>query len=212
MGHCRESQPSQALHTFGANNLQVAGKGSAEANCLHDISGHPAGAKHSELATDLQPRGNKVLPSVPDFQPTPVFLQRSHLMFHAASWNHMMFNWTEQQQLGTFPDSFLPGKAWIGGLEGSCPRSKFHAELLMGLQKRFGLRQKHKMRLIDDFSELSLPKDRSKSDVAKGPQSRHCCYALGSVDLVLEGCNVQCAPLSFCFSMKQMFDLHALVC
>ena len=43
-------------------------------NCLHDISGHPLlTAKHSQLATGLQPRGNKVPPLVPDFQQTAVF-------------------------------------------------------------------------------------------------------------------------------------------
>ena len=43
-------------------------------NCLHDITGHPLlAAKHSQMATGLQPRGNKVPPLVPDFQQTAVF-------------------------------------------------------------------------------------------------------------------------------------------
>ena len=59
--------------------LQVAASKGVQLrpDCLHDIVGHPLlAAKHSQLATGLQPRGNKVPHLIPDFQQTAVFFAR----------------------------------------------------------------------------------------------------------------------------------------
>ena len=54
------------------------------------------------------------------------------------------------------------------------------------------------------FSPSNKPVQRQLQNcsvlvAAKGPQGPHCCYALGSVDLMLEGCNGQFGPFCFVF-------------
>ena len=59
--------------------LQVAASRGVQLrpNCIHDIIDHPLlSAKHSQMATGRQPRGNKIPPLVADFQQTAVFFAK----------------------------------------------------------------------------------------------------------------------------------------